>query len=100
VKVFLRPYWENDIVFEEFPLPHRMSLDFLNISRKIAVEVQGAQHIKYIKHFHKNKIGYLSQLKRDSYKLDFCSANDIVLVEVYPDDEISEEIFTSKGLVL
>ena len=81
VKNFLRDYWFNDIVFEEFRVVgSRLSLDFYNANKKIAIEVQGAQHLKYVKHFHKNKLKYLDQLKRDQKKLDFCEINGIKLV--------------------
>lgn len=102
IKNRLKPHWERDVVFEEFPLPKKMSLDFLNISRKIAVEVQGNQHQQYVKHFHGNKMGYIHQLKRDSYKAKFCDANGIVLVEIYPEDlnEDLEDIFARHGVEL
>ena len=66
VKDFLYPYWGNDVVFEEFRLVgSRLSLDFYNANKRIAIEVQGAQHTKYVKHFHKNRYKFLDQLKRD-----------------------------------
>ena len=102
VKRFLKPYWEQHIVFEEFPIPQtRMSLDFFNFSMNVAVEVQGAQHLKYNKHFHGNtNYKYLTQLKRDQYKFDFCEKYGIILVEIYPDDILSEELFEKQGIVL
>ena len=76
-------------------------MDFYNANKKIAVEVQGKQHTKYVPFFHgKNKINYLNQLKRDQDKLKFCEANDIQLVEVYQDDEINEKLFQSFGVNL
>lgn len=101
VKHFLFPYWKNDIVFEEFKLVGtRLSFDFYNANKKIAVEVQGGQHTKYVEFFHGNRFTYLQQLKRDEKKLKFCEANGIILVEIYPKDKIDEELFLSFGVIL
>ena len=101
VKEFLRPYWKNDIVFEEFRVVgSRLTLDFYNANKKIAVEVQGAQHTKYVKFFHKTRLKYCEQLKRDEKKLEFCNANDIKLAEIYPQDEINASLFGDQEIYL
>ena len=98
VKSFLEPYWKNDIVFEEFRIVGtRLSLDFYNANKKVAVEVQGDQHVRYVKYFHKNRLKYLDQLKRDQKKLDFCELNDIKLVEVYTTDTINASLFKDQN---
>lgn len=101
-KQFLKKYWSNHIVFEEFPVAGtRLSLDFYNANKKIAIEVQGRQHTKYVPFFHgKNKINYINQLKRDQDKLKFCELNDIQLVEIYDGDEVTEKLFKSFGVIL
>lgn len=101
-KQFLKKYWSNHIVFEEFPVAGtRLSLDFYNANKKIAVEVQGRQHTKYVPFFHgKNKINYINQLKRDQDKLMFCELNNIQLVEIYDGDEVSEKLFETFGVIL
>ncbi len=101
-KQFLKKYWNNHIVFEEFPVAGtKLSLDFYNANKKIAVEVQGKQHTKYVPFFHgKNKINYINQLKRDRDKLMFCELNNIQLIEIYDGDELSEKLFESFGVIL
>jgi hypothetical protein len=101
-KQFLKKYWSNHIVFEEFPVAGtKLSLDFYNANKKIAVEVQGKQHTKYVPFFHgKNKINYINQLKRDQDKLKFCELNDIQLVEIYDGDEVTEKLFETFGVIL
>ena len=101
-KQFLKRYWQRDVVFEEFPVPHtRMTLDFFNFSTNVAVEVQGQQHQHYSKFFHGNtRYKYLTQLKRDQYKFDFCQDFGIVLVEIYSEDEFTEEFFKKNGVIL
>mgnify|MGYP003635854190 FL=1 len=101
VKDFLKPYWKHDVVFEEFRIVGtRLSLDFYNANKCIAVEVQGDQHIRYVKHFHKNRLKYLDQLKRDQKKFDFCEINDIKLLEVYTTDEINASLFKDQDINL
>jgi hypothetical protein len=101
VKKFLKPYWQYDIVFEEFKLVGtRLSFDFYNANKKIAIEVQGGQHTKFVKFFHGNRFKYLDQLRRDDKKLRFCEINDIILIEIYPDDNVDEELFLGFGVNL
>lgn len=101
-KQFLKKYWKSHIVFEEFPVAgSKLSLDFYNANKKIAVEVQGKQHTKYVPFFHgKNKINYINQLKRDNDKLEFCEINEIKLIEIYDGDILSEDLFKNLGVIL
>jgi hypothetical protein len=102
VKVFLKKYWHKHVVFEEFPVAGtRLSLDFYNANKKVAIEVQGVQHKKHVPFFHgENKYNFLNQLKRDQDKAAFCEINDILLIEVYEEDELSKKFFTSRGAIL
>ena len=101
VKQFLQPFWIHDIVFEEFRVVgSRLTLDFYNANKKIAVEVQGEQHTKYVKFFHKNRFKYCDQLKRDEDKLLFCKSNNIKLAEIYPQDEITASLFVDQQIYL
>jgi hypothetical protein len=99
VKKVLESMWKNHVVFEEFPVAGtKMTLDFYNANKKIAVEVQGRQHTKYVPHFHgNNKINYISQLRRDNQKKEFCEMNDIKLVEIHDGDEITKK--SIKGVI-
>jgi very-short-patch-repair endonuclease len=100
-KDFLRPYWQHDIVFEEFRLVGtRLSFDFYNANKKIIIEVQGAQHTKFVKFFHGNRLKYLQQLKRDDKKYEFCQKNNLKLVEIYPTDKICLEFFENQQIYL
>ena len=101
-KQFLKKHWSNHIVFEEFPVAGtKLSLDFYNANKKIAVEVQGKQHTKYVPFFHgSNKINYLNQLKRDRDKLKFCEINNIQLVEIYDGDKLNKSLFSNFGVNL
>ena len=101
-KQFLKTYWSNHIVFEEFPVAgSKLSLDFYNANKKIAIEVQGKQHTKYVPFFHgKNKINYINQLKRDQDKFKFCELNEIQLIEIYEEDTLDKKLFENFGVNL
>jgi len=102
VKLFLKKYWEKHIVFEEFPVAGtRLSLDFYNANKKIAIEVQGAQHTKHVPFFHgKNKYNFVNQLRRDQEKLNYCEINEIILIEVYDEKELNPCYFKNNGVIL
>jgi len=102
VKQYLKKYWSHDIVFEEFPLAgSKMTFDFYNPNKNIIVEVQGGQHLKHTPFFHgKSKSNFLNQIKRDNDKQTFCELNNIKLVEIFPDDELSIDLFKSFGVIL
>lgn len=94
VKKYLYKYWKYDLVYEEFRVAGtQLSLDFYNHTQKIAIEVQGAQHLKFVKHFHRTRANFVRQIRRDNKKLDFCELNEINLLEIYPDDKLCEEFF-------
>jgi len=102
VKKFLKKYWQSHVVFEEFPVAGtRLSIDFYNANKKIAVEVQGSQHTKYNSFFHGgHKNNYLEQLKRDEMKFKFCELNEIQLIEIYDGDIINLLLFKKFDVLL
>jgi hypothetical protein len=101
VKIFLKEFWEGQVIFEEFPVAGtRMSLDFYNANKKIAIEVQGAQHTKYVPFFHQRRSNFASQVRRDDDKRKFCELNNIILVEIYPKDTLNKSLFESQGVFL
>ena len=97
VKNVLYDNWFADVVFEEFPVAGtRVTFDFFNATRNIAVEVDGNQHYKYNKFFHSNsRQNFLSQLKRDEKKEYFCEINNIELIRIL-ESEIVEGEFPNK----
>jgi hypothetical protein len=102
VKDFLFPFWENKVVFEEFPVVGtRLSVDIFNATDSIAIEVQGEQHVKYTPFFHgNNKYNYIDQLKRDHDKRKFLLINKITFIEVYFNDDLNKNLFKKQGVKL
>ena len=93
VKNVLYDNWFADVVFEEFPVAGtRLTFDFFNATRNIAVEVDGNQHYKYNKFFHSNsRQNFLSQLKRDEKKEYFCEINNIELIRILESEILKGE---------
>jgi len=102
VKNLLQPYWKNHVVFEEFPVAGtRLSIDFYNATKNIAIEVQGAQHRKYVPHFHGNhKMNYLDQLRRDKQKIEFCNINNIKFFEIYDNDKLDDLLLKKLEIII
>lgn len=98
VAAFLYPYWRRDVVVAQLPVPStRMTIDFFNVSRRIAIEVQGRQHQTYVPFMAGSRAGFLSQIKRDINKSSFCERNDITLVEIFPEDmPLSTDLFKDR----
>jgi len=101
VKQFLKKYWENQIVYEEFPVyGSRMTVDIVNATKKIAIEVQGRQHKEFNKFFHKTRGNYLESIKRDYIKREWLEKNGFVLIEVEEKEinKLSKTFFKKLGL--
>tara|TARA_R110000744_G_scaffold6300_3_gene22131 strand:- start:366 stop:839 length:474 start_codon:yes stop_codon:yes gene_type:complete len=103
-KSFLKPYWENCIVYEEFPVfGSRMSVDLLNATKKIAIEVQGKQHSSFNKFFHNNsRSKYLDGIKRDYEKSVWLKNNNFILIEIEEDEvpNLTYDFFKDKFDIL
>ena len=88
VKQFLKSYWQNHIVYEEFPVyGTRLKVDFINMTKKMAVEVHGPQHESFNKFFHGNsRAKYLASIKRDAQKAEWLEKNNFIFIEIYDKD--------------
>ena len=87
IKLFFQKYWEYDLVYEEMPLVGtRLRLDIANYTKKIAVEVQGAQHGKFNAFFHRTRSDFRRQLERDDKKEKWCEVNNYKLIQIFESD--------------
>jgi len=99
VRNFFRTFWERHVVLEEFRIPGSLlRIDLINLSLKIVVESSGRQHSDYVAHFHKNRSGYLSSIKRDLEKHNWCEKNGLTILEIFPEDLpfLSRKFFIEK----
>lgn len=87
VKDFLLLKFPYDILYEEYRIPRsRLRVDFLNATRKFAVESSGEQHRSYNPFFHKNRLGYAASFQRDVVKAEFLEANGYTFIEIFEED--------------
>ena len=88
VKQFLKKYWKYQVCFEEFPVyGTKMSVDLINFTKKIAIEVNGPQHKEFNKFFHNNsKANYLNSIRRDWEKTEWLDKNGFTLIEIEHDE--------------
>ena len=76
----------NYDVLHEFPVAgSKMRFDMFLPQINVAVEAQGEQHDKFVKHFHKNRKRFAQARMRDEKKKQFCLINGITLYHYLPD---------------
>lgn len=87
VKVFLQANYSKHIIYEEYFLPKtKLRVDFLVPGKKMAIEFDGIQHSNFNKHFHRNRIGYLNSIGRDTKKEEYLEWNGYRVVRITEDD--------------
>jgi hypothetical protein len=99
VKDFLYPFWNADVVLEEFRVPGSLlRIDLVNLQKHIAIEVSPSHHRQYNRFFHRSRSGYLSLLKRDSDKEKWCIDSNFKYVEIFEEDipELCRDWFREK----
>jgi len=78
-------------IYTDFPI-EGMFIDFFVPSIMLAVEVDGEQHEKFNKFFHKSGGGFVRHIKRDEQKNEFCRLNDITLVRIPQGDALNDDL--------
>jgi len=99
VKQFLKPFWSNMLCYEEFPaFGSLLKVDIVNLTLKIAVEIDGQQHNE-MGWFHNNSPSkYLAAIKNDIKKDAWLEKNEFQLVRINYDevDKLSPAFFKEK----
>ena len=87
VQNYLKNNVRHYVLFAEYPVwGTRLKIDYLCSTIKIAIEVHGKQHESFVKFFHKTRMKYLSQIKRDVRKEKFLNENGYKLIVIYEED--------------
>lgn len=102
VKDFLKKHCYNNICFEEYRLPHTLlRVDFLNATKKFAIEFNGVQHNSFIPHFHKDKIGFWKSNQRDMEKRQILERAGYIVVEIVEEDfPLTKDFFKSRFQII
>tara|TARA_R110002124_G_scaffold86645_1_gene223854 strand:- start:88 stop:483 length:396 start_codon:yes stop_codon:yes gene_type:complete len=86
-----------DRILEEVSLPGTRTVknkslraDFYIPNRTLIVEVHGQQHFKFNSFHFKDKLSFFRAQARDRSKVEWCSINDIRMVELNYDEDIDE----------
>lgn len=99
-KQFLKWYWNGEVVYEEFPVfGTLLKVDILNLTRRIAIEVQGHQHEKFNAFFYNNsRLKYHTQIRNDMKKREWLELNRFKVCEIYEVEvpNLSPEFFLTK----
>jgi hypothetical protein len=81
--VFSKKFPSVRVLFMKSPHSNRsLEIDCYNDEMKLAVEVNGSQHYKFNKRFHKTDKDLLKQQERDASKRAYCKKNGIFLLEI------------------
>jgi hypothetical protein len=86
-------------VFEEHYVRYkgaRLFFDFYVKELNVFIEVQGRQHIQFVKHFHGSAENFRAQKMRDNLKIEYVQEHDMCLVRLYDTEDITEELILNK----
>ena len=82
----VRPDW---LITEQ---GERLELDFFIEELRVAIEVQGEQHVRFVPFFHADYSDFEKQKRYDSWKQEQCKFKEITLYEIYSSNEILKTI--------
>lgn len=87
-------------VFREIYVNYRgnkLYFDFYIKELKLYVEVQGRQHVEFVKHFHGSKENFNQQKMRDNLKISYVNESDeFSLVRFYYNEKITKKLVRNK----
>jgi len=86
-------------VFPEYYVKYkgnRLFFDFFIKELEVFVEVQGRQHVEFVKHFHGTAESFHKQRMRDNLKIQYVQENEHCLVRIYDTEEITKELVNNK----
>jgi len=74
----------------------RLFFDFFIKELNVFIEVQGAQHTKFVKHFHGTAENFRNQKIRDNLKISYVQDNNMCLVRIYDTEDVTEDLVRDK----
>ena len=86
-------------VFPEYYIKYkgtRLFFDFYIKELSVFIEIQGLQHVKFVKHFHGIAENFLAQKMRDNLKIEYVQENDMCLARIYDTEDVTKELVSEK----
>jgi len=74
----------------------RLFFDFYVKELRVCIEIQGAQHSRFVKHFHGDKETFLKQKYRDNLKIQYVQEKNKCLIRFHYDEDITGELIMEK----
>jgi hypothetical protein len=92
------PYPRKRIVCEYYVFykNERLYFDFFIRDLSVFIEVQGHQHVTFIKHFHGDADGFKRQKLRDNLKIQYVQENNMSLARIYDTEDVDRDLVLRK----
>ena len=74
----------------------RLFFDFYIKELDVFVEVQGRQHVQFVKHFHGSAENFRAQKMRDNLKIDYVQTNKKCLIRIYDTEDVTKDLILDK----
>ena len=74
----------------------KLYFDFYIKSLNLFIEVQGRQHVQFVKHFHGDRKTFLAQKERDNLKRVWAEENDFSLFRILYNEHITKQLVLDK----
>ncbi len=89
----LRTLFPHNNIKTEYYVSYRGKkyyFDFFIPELMVAIECHGAQHFKFTPYFHSDYDGFINQKRRDRFKDEYCTENNIALVCIKSEKELRD----------
>jgi DNA-binding sugar fermentation-stimulating protein len=86
-------------IFEEHYVNYkgtRLFFDFYIKELNVFIEVQGRQHVEFVKHFHGDMRSFRGQKHRDNLKIQYVEENNMGLVRIYDTEKVTKKLVLNK----
>jgi hypothetical protein len=92
----LKDLFPNYKIESEYIIPNNLRLDFFIPALQLAFEFDGIQHFKFSNFFHKDKKSFEKAKERDSQKSKYCLENNISLIRIRYDEDLTRDLLKEK----
>lgn len=98
LKSILQGLYGSNTIIEEYHLGQGLRLDYYIPSLMLGFEFHGRQHREFVEHFHSDIQGLRESQRRDRNKMHKCIEQNIALVTIWFDEEMTSETVGQKAL--